>query len=46
MTLTRIKDEALEAQLRGVVAEKYQVGPTSGEGGVWFFEIESRPIEG
>jgi len=46
VTLTRIKDEALEAQLRGVVAEKYQVGPTSGEGGVWFFEIESRPIAG
>ncbi|MEX2204920.1 MAG: hypothetical protein WEF50_01695 [Myxococcota bacterium] len=44
VTLTRTKDEALETQLRSVVGNKYDVGPASGEDGVWFFEVVSRPV--
>ena len=45
VTLTRMRDEALRAQLAGVVGKKYGGGPP-GEGGVWFFEVVSRPASG
>lgn len=45
VTLTRIQDEALRTQLIGVVGQKYTGGPP-GEGGVWFFEVVSRPAAG
>ncbi len=45
VTLTRTQDEALRTQLIGVVGSKYGGGPP-GEGGVWFFEVVSRPVGG
>jgi len=45
VTLTRIQDDALQAQLIGIVGGKYGGGPP-GEGGVWFFEVVSRPTAG
>jgi hypothetical protein len=43
--LTRVRDDAaLDQRLRGVVGAKYDVGPADGEGGVWFFEVVSRPV--
>jgi hypothetical protein len=41
VTLSRVHDDALKAQLVGVVREKYGGGPP-GDGGVWFFEVTSR----
>ena len=41
VTLTRVQDEALRAQLVGAVGKKYGGGPP-GDGGVWFFEVVSR----
>ncbi len=41
VTLTRVPDEALRAQLIAAVGAKYGGGPP-GDGGVWFFEIVSR----
>jgi hypothetical protein len=45
VTLTRIHDEELRTQLIGVVGGKYGGGPP-GDGGVWFFELVSRPADG
>ena len=41
VTLTRVHDDALQAQLKGAVGKKYGGGPP-GDGGVWFFEVVSR----
>ena len=41
VTLTRVHDNALEAQLAGIVGGKYGGGPP-GDGRVWFFEVVSR----
>jgi len=41
VTLTRVKDEPLRAQLVATVGKKYGGGPP-GDGGVWFFEVVSR----
>jgi hypothetical protein len=41
VTLTRVQDESLQAQLKGSVGKKYGGGPP-GDGGVWFFEVVSR----
>ncbi len=41
VTLARVQDEAVRAQLSDVVGKKYGGGPP-GEGGDWFFEVVSR----
>ena len=41
VTLTRVQDDAMRAQLVGIVGNKYGGGPP-GDGGVWFFEVVSR----
>jgi len=42
VTLARVKDTALQAQLVETVAKKYRGGPPGEGGGVWYFEVTSR----
>lgn len=45
VTLSRVQDDALTTVLVQSVGKKYGGGPP-GDGGVWFFEIVSRPDAG
>jgi hypothetical protein len=46
VTLTRVKDEALAAEIGKVALGKYPAAASAGAGGAWFFKIEPRASAG